>query len=76
MIFFKKNKFELAYVATAESGKSMDLYRYKLGFYRLRYTDIGRIFGYAFSGDILFIIVWVIVTSLIVFCLYKCFKQM
>jgi len=43
VIFFGQTTFDFAFVATAPSGNNIDLYRYKIGFYRLTFKDIAHI---------------------------------
>ena len=44
LILFDASVIDLVYVATAPGGNTVELFNYKLGFYRLPYKNIHEIF--------------------------------
>ena len=68
VMFFDVSKIDFAFVATAESAETTELYPYKLGFYRLTYKDIDHFF-HLYHDNSIYTVVGIIISVVASFCI-------
>jgi len=76
VVLFDASKIDFAYVATADDGDLLELFNYKIGFYRLSFKEITLVFHENNVSEIELIVAWVLAIIFITFVLYCCVMKM
>ena len=76
VIFFDQTTFDFAFVATAKSGANINLYHYKVGFYRLTYKDMLHIHSLKSSHTTYIFFAIIVVGGTALIGLLMAFKKM
>ena len=63
VVLFDVSKVDFTYVATAPGGGNMELYPFKIGFYRLNYKDIKNIYSYYHTYNVEIVVMWMLIVG-------------
>lgn len=78
MILFNPSKINFVYIVTAPSGRTSELFKFKLGFYRMPWTEMEEIKDFkewTYFNFISACVIYIAFSLFIIMCLFNCCKN-